>query len=64
MIDEPTFVLRRLATIRRLPRPPGPGRAAASPATRPACGFPPRLEIDPLTIRRPTGCDDERPSAH
>lgn len=62
MIDEPTLAIRRLAAFERLPRPQGAARAGARPAARPASGFPPRLEIAPLTIRRPTGCDRERPS--
>lgn len=59
MIDEPTFSPAHRQAAEPPPgahreAPPG-ARATGAPTCRSPLRFPPRLEISPLTIRRPAG---------
>jgi len=63
MIDDRTLTPGRSPVVEPPPNVDRP-LAAARSAWRPPLRFPPRLEISPLTMRRPTGCADERLPVH
>lgn len=63
MLDDPTLTPGR-GTIAEPPPNAHRTTAVARSAWRQPPRFPPRLEISPLTIRRPTDCADERLPVH